>query len=316
MALYSLDARFFVFFFNVPAPTEIYPLPLHDALPIYPERLARLQQAFQAAGAPAWPTDGAAKKRLSEWVRQATSRKPEAHWWGILEQVALDALSNNPGADLGLYSQVEDLAALDVVSCGAAKNLYEGPQDRSAVQSILDGDNLAMYQRRNEGTPRGTDPIADVMVAGKTSIGQFGGALRRILYSASSLTPSVVQAAQCLTERITQKALSVKAGRPVVSHTDFERELRRLLRGETWQVSDDSELGAILAPFKHIWEELRSLMPREQAAWLRWLRAPHELTELLPAEGKQILRLAINDLRILGWFEPETEEPAALARAT
>src|SRR5256712_6373709 len=27
--------RFFFFFFNDPAPTEIYPLPLHDALPIY-----------------------------------------------------------------------------------------------------------------------------------------------------------------------------------------------------------------------------------------------------------------------------------------
>src|SRR2546426_1700928 len=27
---------FFFFFFNDTAPTEIYPLPLHDALPIYP----------------------------------------------------------------------------------------------------------------------------------------------------------------------------------------------------------------------------------------------------------------------------------------
>src|SRR2546430_11598004 len=30
-------AKYFFFFFNDPAPTEIYPLPLHDALPIYPK---------------------------------------------------------------------------------------------------------------------------------------------------------------------------------------------------------------------------------------------------------------------------------------
>src|SRR3989442_7338685 len=29
------ELRFFFFFFNDPAPTEIYPLPLHAALPIY-----------------------------------------------------------------------------------------------------------------------------------------------------------------------------------------------------------------------------------------------------------------------------------------
>src|SRR2546429_9934160 len=36
--LYRALLAFIFFFFNDPAPTEIYPLPLHDALPIYLER--------------------------------------------------------------------------------------------------------------------------------------------------------------------------------------------------------------------------------------------------------------------------------------
>src|SRR2546429_6321546 len=37
--IYLLSLYFF--FFNDPAPTEIYPLPLHDALPIFPLRVDR-----------------------------------------------------------------------------------------------------------------------------------------------------------------------------------------------------------------------------------------------------------------------------------
>src|SRR2546421_12236748 len=45
--------RSFFFFFNDPAPPEIYPLPLHDALPIYevelPELVAALASALRAS---------------------------------------------------------------------------------------------------------------------------------------------------------------------------------------------------------------------------------------------------------------------------
>src|SRR2546430_7169724 len=45
----GLGCRFFFFFFNDPAPTEIYPLSLHDALPI-----SRKPPIIHSAGLPRW----------------------------------------------------------------------------------------------------------------------------------------------------------------------------------------------------------------------------------------------------------------------
>src|SRR5690348_18102501 len=47
----SIDLRYFLFFFNVPAPTDISTLSLHDALPIYLRPQARIARDPERAGA-------------------------------------------------------------------------------------------------------------------------------------------------------------------------------------------------------------------------------------------------------------------------
>src|SRR2546428_5035834 len=60
----------FFFFFNDPAPTEIYPLPLHDALPIFSGPIALSDAALPAAIG-----SNARRKTLSE----PTSIRSEEH---------------------------------------------------------------------------------------------------------------------------------------------------------------------------------------------------------------------------------------------
>src|SRR2546428_1671176 len=54
---------FFFFFFNDPAPPEIYPLPLHDALPISPGGLLGRRGARLHALRPPLQPDGRARPR-------------------------------------------------------------------------------------------------------------------------------------------------------------------------------------------------------------------------------------------------------------
>jgi hypothetical protein len=199
---------------------------------------------------------------------------------------------------LGILPAVE-LAHLAVVQSGAAKDLYRPGPARELTETLLRGDGLTLY-RHHDSTAAGLDPIADVMVAGKVSVGLFGGALRRILYAADQLQPTDVQAAQCLTEQVTQQALSVKAGQPPLRYRDFERQLQRLLRGQESETEAPADLRKVLAL---VWETLRALMPGRPLPWLEWLRKPHELAVLLPPGSGATLRLPLRDLRLRGWVE-------------
>jgi hypothetical protein len=146
------------------------------------------------------------------------------------------------------------------------------------------------------------------MVASKAAIGKFGGALRRMLFTARSpLDTRTVQLAQAMTEQVTQKALSVKAGKPPVRYAEYERQLRRLLRGQPWDLDEKSELAAVLKPMSGIWEELRAAMPEDPAAWLEWLRKPYALAELLAASKDKKLSLPLDDLRLQGWLQRGTD---------
>jgi hypothetical protein len=263
--------------------------------------LAALQEDLDAAGAPPWPGGTDVKKALQEWVGEGVDRGPEGRWWSILEEHALNAIADDPGLGFGLGS-VDDLASLPVVRCGAAKDLYG---DRQTLADILAGKSLDIFHAGDRSAaPARRDPIAEVMVAAKAAIGQFGGALRRLVYSARELRPDDVQQAQCLTEQVTQAALSVKAGKPPLRYADFERQLRRLLRREE---PERKELDALLAEIgkkvEPVWEHLCGLMPREAPAWLGWLRKPHELEQLVKAAGE--VRLPLNDLRLRCWLEEE-----------
>ena len=103
-------------------------------------------------------------------------------WWALIEDHALRALAEDPGMGLGLYP-IDELRQLPVVRCGAAKDLYQAGAAAEAQEQILRGESLAVYRRGSEAF----DPIAEVMVAGKLSVGRFGGALRRILYGVEGL---------------------------------------------------------------------------------------------------------------------------------
>ncbi len=195
----------------------------------------------------------------------------------------------------GLFRDAASLAALPVVACGAAKDLY-GADSLATIRRILAGASLSIY----DAVTPGPDPIAEVMVAGKVSVGRFGGALRRLLYSARSLTSADVRAAQCLTEQVTQKALSVKGGKSPLSYRDFERQLVRLLRGEMWSEQAPPELVEVLTPLRAVWEALRQRFGGEPNPLFRWLRQPHELDRLLSSPAL-VLRGSLTDLRLRGF---------------
>ncbi len=261
------------------------------------ERLRKFQEALIAAGAPECnPED------LNSWVKQASEHSPQGVWWAILEKHALDALADKPDLDFGLLN-LDELTVLNAVKWKAAKNLYDGDVARNAMTQILAGRSLDIY-RYGAAT---VDPIADVMVAGKTAIGYFGGALRRIVYSANErqLTPDTIQNAQALTEQVTQKALSVKAGKPPLQFNQFNRQLRRLLSHEDATPSKDLELEELLnnPQIKVVWAALKQTMPAADAqpVWLRWLRSPYELEKLLKITAAGVIRLPLADLRLSGW---------------
>jgi hypothetical protein len=278
-----------------------------------------LQKALAAAGAPPWPDGPDAKKALQDWVRAAVERGAEGRWWAIIEEHALGAIAADPGLSFGLGS-VEELVGLPVIRSGAAKDLYGGPaapqdkkalsawlENRRTIADIITGNSLSIFHSPDARAAPRRDPIADVMVAAKAAIGQFGGALRRLVYSARKLSPDGVQQAQCLTEQVTQAALSVKAGKPPLRSSDFERQLRRLLQGESWQGPQQQELDALLAEIGKrlapVWQHLCSLMSPEPCLWLEWLRKPHELVQLLLLQGE--IRLPLDDLRLRCWLDEE-----------
>jgi hypothetical protein len=259
-----------------------------------------LREALTEAQGPPWPDTADIKQALQEWTRQAVAAGPQGRWWAIIEEHALSALADRPDMDFGLGG-VDDLAKLDVVVCGAAKNLYDGAKAREMMAKYLDGRSLDVYHRDEASG----DPIADVMVAAKTSIGQFGGALRRLLYSAEKLRPDDIQKAQCLTEQVTQKALSVKAGKPPLKYADFERQLRLLLKRRELKENEEQDLLSLLSEIgmslKPVWRDLNDLMSSAPKAWLEWLRKPHELAEIVAREGA--IELPLDDLRMGCWIE-------------
>jgi hypothetical protein len=267
-----------------------------------PQRLQALQGELYAAGAPAWPAASEAKTALESWVGATAGVAADGAWWGIVERHALDALAADPGMGLGLHA-AEELAELDVLRCGAAKAELFAAANRAACQQILRGESLAPY-RLPGASASGADPIADVMLAAKVSIGRFGGVLRRLLFSAAHLTPADIRAAQALTEQATQKVLSVKAGRRPLPFAAYDAQVRRLFRGEAPALpAEPGELGDLLERAAHtgIWERLRAALAPPVPVWLQWLREPHRLAELLDQVPGNVLEIPLDDLRAGPW---------------
>ncbi|HJT76721.1 MAG TPA: hypothetical protein VJ739_05920, partial [Gemmataceae bacterium] len=265
------------------------------------DRLQELSTALRQAGAPPWPGGPRVGDDWRGWMRSFAGAEADGRWWALIEQHASRALAAEPDMGFGLFA-VGGLAELPVVRCGAAKDLYQGDRAREAAEQILAGKSLQVYGLRHDpAAPAAPDPIAEVMVAGKTSIGRFGGALRRLLYAAPAIDPGFVADAQCLTEQATQKALSVKAGKPPLQFGDYERQLRRLLNGEPPDLPEGSEIRAVLGPLETVCGRLWAALGGEVPVWLEWLRKPHELAELLAVEAEGVIRLPLEDLRLRGW---------------
>src|SRR5437764_9131255 len=65
----------FLFFFKLPAPTEIYTLSLHDALPIF------LSNTFGPSPPPQWPIPGSrnSRMRFDVWEDRKSTRLNSSH---------------------------------------------------------------------------------------------------------------------------------------------------------------------------------------------------------------------------------------------
>ena len=233
-----------------------------------------------------------------EWLRRTVA---DGRWWSILEEHALQALAQDPGMGLGLMSSAK-LKELAVIQCKASK-LFDGvSKTYGELEEILGGKSLDAFRRPFE-KPNDVpaEPIADVMVAGQTSIGHFGGALRRLIYRSrtEACNFDLIRSAQCLTEQATQKALSVKAGAKPLSNSDYQTAMRGLLNGRMRNHKKEStELQEMLDDkhLKKVWSHLRTSMSSGCPDWQQWLLAPHRLSN--SGQGKYELRLPLQDVRV------------------
>jgi hypothetical protein len=287
-----------------------------------PKRITAFQDALSASGAPAW--DARRKDPLRDWLPNASGSDADGAWWAILEEHALAALSQDPAMSLGLYDAPVRIEDLPVCKAGAAKGGLYAEQAEPLAKLILSGKSLSIYT--GNGTSVGTDtvkdPIEEVMVTAKLAIGDFGGVLRRLIYTLNSgIHPEDIRNTQYLTERFTQKALSVKAGTRPVSFKAFDYHLTKLLQKE-WRRGDvlssdtnslssvdmeraevEEELGG-----KHLsaaWDSLQEAMAdlgEPESPWLTWMRKPHKLTSLLMECGGE-LTFPLDDRRARPWFK-------------
>jgi hypothetical protein len=270
--------------------------------------LDTLNEELRQVGAPEWPAAESVKAALETWVRLVSQQEPDGAWWVIVERHALAALAADPGMGLGLFPP-EQIAHLEAVRCGAAKSeIYTATNSEAwrAVTRILSGSSLDLYRR--ESSLLEPDPIAEVMVAAKVSVGLFGGALRRLLYSAGRLEPADIRAAQVLTEQATQKVLSIKAGKRPIRFAEYDRHLRRLLAGEPLELPEaSSDLYDLLdrAGESGLWERLRQALQIEPPSWVVWLREPYRLAELIEQTPQKSLSLPVRDVRNSAWLQPD-----------
>jgi hypothetical protein len=125
------------------------------------------------------------------------------------------------------------LKELPVMQCKASK-LFDGvSKTYGQLEETLGGKSLDAFRRPSEKPNDVPEPIAEVMVASQTSIGDFGGALRRLICRSGTEVCDyrLIRSAQCLTEQATQRALSVKAGAKPLSSSNYQTALGGLLKG-------------------------------------------------------------------------------------
>ena len=141
-----------------------------------PDRREHWNQQLQRLEAPCL------QGSVDAWFQAvAAVPNPDPVWWRLVEQAALDALSKNPGMDLGLLP-IEELSRLDVVQVRAAKADSFSQEGRPLLDRLLEGRGLEIYESQKKGD-RIPDPIATVMVPGRMSVGRFGAVPRKLVHA-------------------------------------------------------------------------------------------------------------------------------------
>jgi hypothetical protein len=191
-----------------------------------------------------------------------------------------------------------------VVACGAARaEVFAGFRQGSEAFHAYRGESLDVYAPAGAGRPgpRARDMIASVMVTAAESTGRFGNVPRRFLYAAKELDAGFVRDVQALSELATQQVLSVKAGEGGLDFAAFEEHVfGPLARGEdpsSKEVPEPVRAFLDTPGLREACLRIRSGVYAKVPAWLRWLRRPSRLGEILKEEGGQI-ELPLGDPRV------------------
>jgi hypothetical protein len=151
--------------------------------------------------------------------------------------------------------------------------------------------------------------IKTVMVAAAETTGRFGNVPRRFLYAARELDAAFIRDVHALSELANQQVLSVKAGEGGLDFAAFdEHSFGPLSRGE--DLSPEAMPEAIRAfldapGLEAACQRIRSRVHTEVPAWLRWLRRPSRLGEILNEAGGHI-ELPLGDPRVRPFLAADT----------
>ena len=240
---------------------------------------------------------------LNKWVALARDNKSEesnGKYWGILEEHALLALSEEPDMGLGLFD-FNEIKALPVIKCGAAKDIDE------KFKLIIEGKSLDSYANP-PSVGCSDDPIANVMVKSKIVVSKFGGVLRRLIYNIpeTKIEPEIIAKAQALAEYITQKVLSVKAGEKPVSYEPYAEIIKNLISREPSPKIEDLKENLKETDLEKYVDFLKSFKKdfgtSKSESWLEWLREPHKLKDIYETLKEEYIPTK-EDMRIGVWLE-------------
>ena len=239
-------------------------------------------------------SDQTAKDMLEAWVLEvATITSPQTQWWATLERHMLNGLAQNAGMGFGVMS-ADELLKSPLLKSGAAKReIYEdGHAISELMSSILAGCSLKMFEEKS--SPE-NDPIAVFMVPNKGLVRSFGGVVRRLLFRLKERDPALVRHVHALTAPLYQLALTSKNGTKKLPQADCE-----LIFESICGSSEDWDVGETI---KAMWEDRNvkfavaeiMKMIEPEFPWLKFLRHPHTLAEMLQTESSEPIRLRPDD---------------------
>lgn len=231
--------------------------------------------------------------------------EPRLADWSTLDRIALRHLAGDPGMGLRLTT-ADGLAELPLVASGAAKR-----DQALAAGPFLRGESLEAYPFRRDDAAV-NDQVGEIMQDSKLSVPRFGAAINHLINRPRPgwLSREYIRVCQALTERITQQALSVKAGKrpfPRPLFLQLRRSIENLGRGQTgrvsdWGVNDPGTLKALGRLADLILEVIRTgCDPFGRDPATDFLKDPGKLRQIILDHGR--IRFDLEDPRFSYWIE-------------